>query len=105
MRPASLLVGAGLRRDAATRGALEFRLVAQHRIVDELGDLLERLGLVVVRVYVDNEEILVAALDRLLGGVAQQGARVEGLGGEIAEASRVLVHVGLPFLIVLRVRR
>ena len=67
------LVGTGLRRDAATRGALEFRLVAQHRIVDELGDLLERLGLVVVRLDVDDEEVFIAALDRLLGGVAATG--------------------------------
>ena len=66
-------------------------LVAQHRIVDVFGDLLEGLGLVVVRVDVDDQEVLVLALDRLLGGVAQQRAGVELLARQIAEVPIGLV--------------
>jgi len=32
------------------------------------------------------------ALHRLVGGVAQQRAGIEFVGGEIAEASHVLIH-------------
>ena len=39
--------------------ALELGLVAQHRIVDVFGDLLERFGLVVVGVDVDDQEVFV----------------------------------------------
>ncbi len=65
--------------------ALKFGLVAHHRIFDVFGDLLERLGLVVVRVGIDDQEVFVLAHDRLIDGVAQQRAGVELLAGEIAE--------------------
>ena len=93
-----LLVGAGLRRDAAARRALELRLVAQHRVLDELRDLLERLGLVVMRVDVDDEEVLVAALDRLLGGVLQQRAGVEP-SAERSRKLRVCSFMTIPLVL------
>ena len=46
--------------------ALIFGLVAHHRIFDVFGDLGEGRGLVVMAVDIDDQEILVAALDRLL---------------------------------------
>jgi hypothetical protein len=49
----------------------------------------------VVRVHVGDEEVLVATLDRLLGGVLQERSGIERLGGEIAEAAGMLVH-GIP---------
>ena len=63
---ADLLVGAVFRRDAAARQALELGLVAQHRILDVFSDLVESFGLVVMGIDVDDQEILVVALDRLL---------------------------------------
>ena len=44
----------------------------QDRIVDVFHDLRERLVLVVVRVDVDDQEILVLALHGLLGGMRQR---------------------------------
>jgi hypothetical protein len=61
--------------------ALEFCLVTHHRIVDVFGDLLERFGLVMMRVGVDDQEVLIFAIDRLIGGVAQQRAGVEFFAG------------------------
>ena len=46
--------------------ALILRLIAQHRVFDVFDDLGEGFGLVVMRVDIDDEEILVAPLDRLL---------------------------------------
>ena len=66
--------------------------MAHHRILHVLQDLVERLGLVVVAVDVDDAEILVAALDRLLGGMRQQGRGVELGGGEVAEVVGMDVH-------------
>ena len=99
MRPADLLVGAVCRRDAAARHALVLRLVAQHRIVDVLEDFVERLGLVVVAVDVDDAEILVAALDRLFGGMCEQRRGVEFGRGQIAEIAAVDVHGTILFLV------
>ena len=55
-------------------------------------DLVEGLGLVVVAVDVDDAEILVAALDRLVRGMRQQGGGIELGGGEVAEVVGVDVH-------------
>ena len=52
----------------------------------------ERLGLVMMRVDIDDAEILVAPLDRLLAGVGENGRRVEFLGGEIADDDVIRVH-------------
>jgi hypothetical protein len=57
--------------------------MTQHRVVHVLDDFLERLGLVVVTVDVDDAEVLVAAGRRLLGGIRQQRRGVEFGGGEI----------------------
>ncbi len=89
---ADLLVGAVGRRDAAARHALVLGLVAQHRIVHVLQDLVERLGLIVVAVDVDDAEVLVTALHRLLRGMREQRRGVELGGGEVAEIAGVNVH-------------
>ena len=89
---ADLLVRAVGRRDAATRRALILGLVADDRILHVLQDLVEGLGLVVVAVDVDDAEILVAALDRLVRGMRQQGGGIELGGGEVAEVVGVDVH-------------
>ena len=47
-------------------------VVPQHRIVDVFDDLVERFRLVMMRIDVDDQEILVAALHRLLGRVRQR---------------------------------
>ena len=62
------------------------------RILHVLQISVEGLGLVVVAVDVDDAEILVAALDRLLGGMRQQGRGVELGGGEVAKVVGVDVH-------------
>ncbi len=79
-----LLIGAARRGDAAVAHALEPRLVAQHRVLDVFEDLAERLGLVMVRVDIDDAEILVAALRRLLGRMGEERRRVELLERQVA---------------------
>ena len=80
-----LLVRAARRSDAAFAHALDLRLVAHHRVLDIFEDLLERLGLVMVRVDVDDAEILVFPLRRLLGRMGEQGRRVEFFEAMVAE--------------------
>jgi hypothetical protein len=94
---AQLLIGAVGRGDTAARRALVLGLVAQHRILHVLQDLVEGLGLVVMAVDVDDAEILVAPLHGLLGGVRQQRRRVEFGGGEVAKVGGVDVHRTIPF--------
>ena len=73
--------------------------MAQNRILHVLQDLVEGLGLVVMAVDVDDAEILVAPLDRLVGGMRQQRGRVEFGGGEVAEVGGgVDVHRAVPFV-------
>ncbi len=62
-----------------------------HRIDDVLADLLEGFRLVVVGIAVDDEEVVVATLLRLLGCVLQEGAGVELGERKIAEALHGLV--------------
>ena len=50
------------------------------------------VALVVVRVHVDDEEILVAPPDRLLPGIGENAILVEFLGGRIAEHDVLAVH-------------
>jgi len=59
--------------------------VADDGILDVLGDRAVVLGPVVMRVAIDDEEILVLALPRLTGRLAEQGPRVELLDGGIAQ--------------------
>ena len=66
--------------------------MAQHRILDIFGDLLEGLGLVVMRVDIDDQKVLIVPLHGLLGGIAQQRARIELLVGKIAKALYRFLH-------------
>ena len=99
--PADFLVRAVGRRDAATRRALIFGFVANDRILHVLQDLVECLGLVVVAVDVDDAEILVAALDRLVRRMRQQRGGIELGGGEVAEVIGVDVHRAILSLFLL----
>jgi hypothetical protein len=90
--PSEFLIRAVGRANSAARHPLIPGFVAQDRILHVLQDLVERLGLVMVAVDVDDQEILVAALDRLLRGMRKQGTGVEFCGGEIAEVAGVNVH-------------
>ena len=46
--------------------------------------------------YIDDEEILIVALDRLVDGIAQQRAGVEFLAGEVANRLDLFVHGVVP---------
>ncbi len=59
--------------------ALIARLIAQDRVFDVIADALETVGLVVMRVDIDDEEILIAALDRLLFRMGEEGRGIEFL--------------------------
>ena len=72
------------RRLTGPRAAL--RTVAQHRILDVFDDVRPRLRLVVVRIGVDNEQVLIVALLRLARGVRQVVGRV--VAGALARDNR-----------------
>ena len=98
--PADVLIAdaagqhAGALRAAALRGAA--RELLQHRIVHVVENLVERFQLVVMRVDVDDRELVVAALARLVRGVLQELGGVEFLDRHLAEVGeRDIDHVVL----------
>src|SRR5690242_17244234 len=99
---AEILVTARPRSQAGAAEALIQSLVAHHRIFDVLADLYEAIGLVVMSVDIDDEEILITPLLGLLVGVAQERPRIEGFDREIAEIDAVHRHGRLPISAVRR---
>src|SRR6185312_11393514 len=67
---------------------------AQHRIFDVLANLLPRRNLEVMTVDIADEEIFVAALDRLFVGVTQQRLGIDFGKRQIAKIRRI--HTVLP---------
>src|SRR5579862_6282743 len=82
--PAEILIAARRRGEAGAAEALILRLVPHHRVFEEIANLGEAVGLVVMGVDIDDEEILIAPLDRLLVRMRQQRLGVEGFDREIA---------------------
>jgi hypothetical protein len=72
------------------------RKLLQHRIVHVIENLADRLAFVVVRVDIDNREILVPAFGGLLRGVRQQLAGVELFDLHAAEVGQRKIHVIFP---------
>jgi HCOMODA/2-hydroxy-3-carboxy-muconic semialdehyde decarboxylase len=70
------------------------RQLPQYGVLDEFENLGEMLGLVVVRINVDDEEVLIILLHCLPMGVAEQLRRVEILEGDRAFAVRDEFHGG-----------
>src|SRR4029079_9119672 len=83
------LIATGSRGQALRAEALILRLVAHDRIFDVIADAAEMLGLVMMRVDIDDEKILIAALLCLLRRMREEGLGVEFLDREIAEIERV----------------
>jgi hypothetical protein len=77
---AHVLVADAARHHADALGVAGVRHLGEllhHRVGHVFQDLVERLELVMVRVDVDDRELVVVALLRLLGGVSQHLAGVE----------------------------
>ena len=85
-------LGVGDRRPARAHALLRLGAVADDRVLDIFGDRVERLALVVMRVDVDDQEILVVPLLRLAIGVLEEGAGVELIDGGIAELGVERIH-------------
>ena len=72
------------------------RKLLQHRIVHVFEDFADRLAFVVMRVDIDDREILVPAFGSLLRGVRQQLAGVEFLDLHAAEIGQRKIHAIFP---------
>jgi hypothetical protein len=68
------------------------RLAPNHRALDEFEHVLVGLAFIVVRVHVDDQEILVIALARLLGGVLQVLAGRVVVAGKLAHFAAEHIH-------------
>ncbi len=100
---AHILVADAARHHAVALGAGQARAhgeLLQHRVFHVFEDLVERLQLVVVRVDVDDREVPVAALARLLRGVGEQLGGVEFLDRHAAEIGQRQVHHTFPLRMV-----
>src|SRR5690348_6032941 len=86
-----ILIGAGGRCQAAHSISLISRLLPHHWVFDIVADLLEGLRLVMMRIDVDDEEILIAPPPRLLLGMRQQRPRIDFLERQIANRDRIHV--------------
>ncbi len=90
--PAVALIQCIVGDDASKRHSLHPGLVAQDRILDELGDLLEGLLFVVMGIRVNDEEVVVVAILRLLRGIAQESSGIELFVCQIAKVVDVGCH-------------
>ena len=93
---AHTLKGRVVGNDAAEIHALKLGLVAQNRIFDQRCNFIERFVLVVVGINVNNEEVFVMALVRLMACQTQMLASVELGRVDIAILLYDLIHDRLP---------
>ncbi len=86
-----LVVAVGLRH-AVAAPALIAHLVAQNRVFDVGEDFVVVIAFVVMRVDVDDAQILVMPLDRLLPGIGQDLVLVDLFGRRITVDRFARVH-------------
>jgi len=103
--PADVLVAdlAAEHRGAAAALRRLHRLAADHRTFDVLEHVLVGLAFIVVRVHVDDQEILVVALARLLRGMARWLRGRVVLAGKLADFAAGHIH-GRPLFVLSRRR-
>ena len=71
--------------------------MAEHRVLDELDDVLEGLVLVVVTVDVDDQHVVQLALVALPGGIDEELRGVELLDGHLVNVARWDIHRLSPY--------
>src|SRR6185312_17484180 len=86
--------------EAGAAGALHRvdSLAADDRTFDILEDFLVGLALIMMRVDVDDQEILIVARARLLAGVSERLGLRELVGGDLADFVSQHVHGDSPSL-------
>ena len=76
----------------------EIELIAKHRALDILMDLVLSGALVMMSVGVDDHEVFVAARDSLVFGLGQMAAGVEFIPGRVSDGRAHDVHCLLPMV-------